>query len=30
MDAVARRFARNGIDLDAAHLASPGRDVYVV
>jgi hypothetical protein len=30
MDAVARRFARNGIDLDAAHLASPGRDVYVL
>jgi hypothetical protein len=29
-DAVARRFARHGIDLDAAHLASPGRDDYVL
>jgi hypothetical protein len=30
LDAVARRFARHGIDLDAAHLASPGRDDYVL
>jgi hypothetical protein len=30
MDAVARVFARHGIDLDAAHLASPGRDDYVL
>jgi hypothetical protein len=30
MDAVAGSFARHGIDLDAAHLASPGRDDYVL
>jgi hypothetical protein len=30
LDAVARRFARHGIELDAAHLASPGRDDYVL
>jgi hypothetical protein len=30
VDAVARRFARHGIDLDAAHLASTGRDDYVL
>ncbi|HEV7883897.1 MAG TPA: T3SS effector HopA1 family protein [Solirubrobacteraceae bacterium] len=30
LDAVARRFARHGIDLDAAHLASPDRDDYVL
>jgi hypothetical protein len=29
VDAVARCFARNGLDLDAAHLASNGRDDYV-
>jgi hypothetical protein len=28
--AVARRFARHGIDLDAAHLASTDRDDYVL
>jgi len=30
VDAVARSFARHGIDLDAAHLASTGRDDYVL
>lgn len=30
VDAVARRFARHGIDLDAAHLASSGPDDYVL
>jgi hypothetical protein len=30
VDAVARRFALHGVDLDDAHLASPGRDDYVL
>ena len=30
VEAVARRFARSGIDLDAAHLAAAGRDDYVL
>jgi hypothetical protein len=30
IDAVARRFARHGIELDAAHLATTGRDDYVL
>jgi len=30
VDAVARRFARNGIDLDVAHLVSTDHDDYVL
>jgi HopA1 effector protein family len=30
VDAVARCFARHGLDLDAAHLVSTGRDDYVL
>jgi hypothetical protein len=30
VDAVARCFARHGMDLDAAHLVSTGRDDYVL